>query len=82
MSAIGVASVNAGKLNTAAELVEQVIATLDRRVETCTCCNLNKALNWPEEQLARELDAIVKKLADRSNTMRQAHREAVKALGR
>lgn len=42
--------------------MEEILATLDRREETCMCCGLTRRVNWIEHQRALELEAMIRKL--------------------
>lgn len=52
----------AGDLRQAAALVKGVLNTLNIQTHECGTCGLNKAENWAEALVAKELAAVVSKL--------------------
>jgi hypothetical protein len=50
------------KLRAAADLIEQVVAGLDRGSYICKECTSERFISWDDVQAARQLEAMVVKL--------------------
>ena len=66
------------KLRRAAKLVEQACATLDAsKAESCGSCGLQKANNWDEAQIWKQLSGVPDKLRSNASRLEKAQERRV-----
>lgn len=53
---------NSQRLAAAANLLDDVIASLDVRAEPCPTCSMTRYANWGDHNKAKEMRAVVVKL--------------------